>query len=226
MMNNLFHICWRHNSAHDRGKNHTNLCGFVSWCHCSFILGWHLGYVVLMRRKVNIWWPVVGRRWQGVAPQNSISMAGIPIPQVKTHKDLGVIFNDTLIWSNHIDEVYGYERCAQRVGILRRLRSAFPSCALCRIYVGSVLPIRSTAERRRHTAWCNEIGPLTSLIHVTQVHPVTTEDQFHCTRLYRFPSDHGVSTSMGDHQGTPRAVGSTWCIRHMAKPRPRVGWMC
>ena len=27
------------------------------------------------------------------------------------------------------------------------------------------------------TAWCNEIGSLTSLMHVTQVHPVTTENQ-------------------------------------------------
>ena len=34
------------------------------------------------------------------------------------------------------------------------------------------------------TAWCNEIGSLTSLMHVTQVHPVTTENQFHCTWLY------------------------------------------
>ena len=34
------------------------------------------------------------------------------------------------------------------------------------------------------TVWCNEIGSLTSLMHVTQVHPVTTENRFHCTRLY------------------------------------------
>ena len=50
---------------------------------------------------------------------------------------------------------------------------------------------------------------------------------------YRFPSDHrsqapssGVSTGMGDHPGTPRAVGNTWCTRHMAKPRPQVGRVC
>ena len=50
---------------------------------------------------------------------------------------------------------------------------------------------------------------------------------------YRFPSDHrsqapssGVSTWMGDHPGTPRAVGNTWCTRHMAKPRPQVGRVC
>ena len=29
-----------------------------------------------------------------------------------------------------------------------------------------------------NTAWCSEIGSLTSLMHVTQVHPVTTENQF------------------------------------------------
>ena len=50
---------------------------------------------------------------------------------------------------------------------------------------------------------------------------------------YRFPSDHrsqapssGVSTWMGDHPGTPRAVGNTWCTGHMAKPRPQVGRVC
>ena len=29
-----------------------------------------------------------------------------------------------------------------------------------------------------------------------------------------------------DHPGTPRAVGNTWCTRHMAKPRPQVGRVC
>ena len=43
---------------------------------------------------------ICGRGLKGVAPQPSVSMAGIPIPQVKTHKRLGVIFNDTLTWSN------------------------------------------------------------------------------------------------------------------------------
>ena len=39
------------------------------------------------------------------------------------------------------------------------------------------------AKRCHRTAWCNEIGSLTSLTHVTQVHRVTTENQFHCTTL-------------------------------------------
>ena len=28
------------------------------------------------------------------------------------------------------------------------------------------------------------------------------------------------------HPGTPRAVGNTWCTRHMAKQRPQVGRVC
>ena len=37
-----------------------------------------------------------------------------------------------------------------------------------------------------YTDCCCEIGSLTSLDHVTQVHPVTAENQFHCTRLYAY----------------------------------------
>ena len=101
---------------------------------------------------------ICGRRLKGVAAQNSVSMAGIPIPQVKTHKHLGVIFNDTLTWSNHIDKVY--DRCAQSVGILRRLRRTFSSRALRRIYVGAVLPIMEYAS----PVWSG--GLVAKLIHL------------------------------------------------------------
>ena len=67
---------------------------------------------------------ICGGGLKGVAPQPSVSVAGIPIPQVKIHTHVGVIFNDTLTWSNHIDKVY--ERCAQRVGILRGWEEHFP----------------------------------------------------------------------------------------------------
>ena len=41
-----------------------------------------------------------------------------------------------------------------------------------------------------YTAWCSEIGSLTSLMHETQVHLMTTENQFHCTRLYTHTHTH------------------------------------
>ena len=43
---------------------------------------------------------------------------------------------------------------------------------------------------RKGTACSNEIGSLTSLMHVTSVHPVTTVNQFHCTRLYAVRSNN------------------------------------
>ena len=87
-------------------------------------------------------------------------MAGIPIPQVKIRKYLGVIPNDTLTWSNHIDKVY--ERCAQRVRVLQRLRRTFPSRVPRRIYVGAVLPI-CIMEYACHV-WSG--GPVAKLIHL------------------------------------------------------------
>ena len=47
-----------------------------------------------------------------------------------------------------------------------------------------VLHVEPSGEHQKNTAWFNEIGSLTSLMHVTHVHPVTTENQFHCTKLY------------------------------------------
>ena len=128
---------------------------------------------------------ICGRGLKGVAPQPSVSMAGTPIPQVKIHKHLGVIFNDTLTWSNHIDKVY--ERCAQRVGILRRLRRTFPSCALRRIYVGAVLPIMEYAC----PVWSG--GPVAKLIHLhelfcrrnqTSLPPLQKRFDFHTLVLF------------------------------------------
>ena len=36
----------------------------------------------------------------------------------------------------------------------------------------------------KSTVWCSEIGSLTSMMHATQVHLMTAENQFHCTKLY------------------------------------------
>ena len=115
----------------------------------------------------------------------SVSMAGIPIPQVKIHKHLGVIFNDTLTWSNYIDKVH--EKCAQRVGILRRLRRTFPSRALRRIYVGAVLPIMEYAC----PVWSG--GPVAKRIHLhesfcrhsqTSLPPLQKRFDFHTLVLF------------------------------------------
>ena len=46
----------------------------------------------------------------------SVFMKGVPIPQVRTHKHLGLIFNSTYTWNDHISNLY--TTCARMTGIL------------------------------------------------------------------------------------------------------------
>ena len=61
-----------------------------------------------------------------------VRMNGIPIPQVRTHKHLGLIFNNTLTWSDHVSNVYS--TCARMLGILRRLDGNISPLCMERIY--------------------------------------------------------------------------------------------
>ena len=57
-----------------------------------------------------------------------VLMDNTQIPQVTSHKHLGIHFSDTLSWQKHIDKVY--TSCAQRVGMIRRLRWRFSPAVL------------------------------------------------------------------------------------------------
>ena len=73
------------------------------------------------------------------ARQNpSVSMRGVPIPQVRTHKHLGLVLNESLPWSDHISSVY--TTCARMIGILRRLDGTIRSPAMKRIYTAVIRP--------------------------------------------------------------------------------------
>ena len=67
-----------------------------------------------------------------------LTMNGTQIPQVTSHKHLGVNFNNTLSWQQHVDKVY--TSCARRIGMIRRLRRKLHPVVLKRIYLGAVLP--------------------------------------------------------------------------------------
>ena len=58
-----------------------------------------------------------------------VTMNGTQIPQVTSHKHLGVNFYNTLSWQQHVDKVY--TSCARRIGMIRRLRrlEAAPGCS-------------------------------------------------------------------------------------------------
>ena len=67
-----------------------------------------------------------------------VTMNGTQIPPVTFHKHLGVNFNNTLSWHQHVDKVYA--SCARRIGMIRRLRRKLHPVVLKRIYLGAVLP--------------------------------------------------------------------------------------
>ena len=85
-----------------------------------------------------------------------VTMNGTQIPQVTSHKHLGVNFNNTLSWQQHVDNVS--TSCARRIGIIRQLRRKLHSVVLKRIYLGAVLPKLEYAC----LVWCG--GPTQKLI--------------------------------------------------------------
>ena len=69
-----------------------------------------------------------------------VSMRGVLIPQVRTHKHLGLVtrLNESLTWSDHISSVY--TACAQMIGILQRLDGTIHLPALKRINTAVICP--------------------------------------------------------------------------------------
>ena len=61
-----------------------------------------------------------------------VRMNGVPIPQVRTHKHLGLVFNNTLTWNDHVSNVYS--TCARMLGILRRLDGNISPLCMERMY--------------------------------------------------------------------------------------------
>ena len=85
-----------------------------------------------------------------------VTMNGTQVPQVTSNKHLGVNFNNTLSWHQHVDKVY--TSCARGVGMIRRLRRKLHPVVLKRIYLGAALPKLEYAC----PVWCG--GPTQKLI--------------------------------------------------------------
>ena len=85
-----------------------------------------------------------------------VTMNGTQVQQVTSNKHLGVNFNNTLSWHQHVDKVY--TSCARGVGMIRRLRRKLHPVVLKRIYLGAALPKLEYAC----PVWCG--GPTQKLI--------------------------------------------------------------
>ena len=74
-----------------------------------------------------------------IDPDPILSLNGAVIKEVTSHKHLGLTFNDSLTWSNHIDNLVN--KAAKCVGLLRRICYEGPRECLETLYKSMILPI-------------------------------------------------------------------------------------
>ena len=73
-----------------------------------------------------------------------ILLNGSCIPQVSSHRHLGVTINDTLTWSDHVQAVIS--KAARRIGLLRRYRKRLPPLSIRHVYCSSIRPVLEYAS--------------------------------------------------------------------------------
>ncbi len=75
------------------------------------------------------------------SPQKNanIFMSADIVPAVSQHKHLGIRINKTLTWNDHIAATR--TKCAQRIGMLRRLSQVLPKATVSAIYTATIRPI-------------------------------------------------------------------------------------
>ena len=72
----------------------------------------------------------------GKATGQRVTMRGVPIPQVKHHRHLGLVMNNKLSWTEHIKDVHG--TCSRMIGVLRRLRRRLQGTTIKAIFIGAI----------------------------------------------------------------------------------------
>ena len=72
----------------------------------------------------------------GKATGQRVTMRGVPIPQVKHHRHLGLVMNNKLSWTKHIKDVHG--TCSRMIGVLRQLRRRLQGTTVKAFFIGAI----------------------------------------------------------------------------------------
>ena len=91
----------------------------------------------------------------GKATGQWVTMRGVPIPQVKHHRHLGLVMNNKLTWTEHIKGVHG--TCSRMIGVLRQLTRRLQGTTVKAIFIGAIQPRMEYASQ----VWSG--GPTQSL---------------------------------------------------------------
>ena len=71
--------------------------------------------------------------------QAQVAIDSVAIPQVTAHRHLGLVFNETLTWSDHVDFVIS--KASSRIGFLRRLSKRCPQLVMRDLYQCCIRPV-------------------------------------------------------------------------------------
>ena len=140
-------------SVYNTGSKPPSICSILSK-DMNYAADWAAEWGMLFNAEKSEHLAISTRKPDITSPH--VTMNGTQIPQVTSHKHLGVNFNNTLSWQQHVDKVY--TSCARRIGMIRRLRRKLHPVVLKRIYLGAVLPKLEYAC----PVWCG--GPTQKLI--------------------------------------------------------------
>ena len=74
----------------------------------------------------------------------SVSIKGCILPQTHFHRHLGLVVNDTLTWSTHVDSIVS--KASSRIGLLRRLKCSTSPLVVRDLYLYCVRPVIEYAQ--------------------------------------------------------------------------------
>ena len=69
----------------------------------------------------------------------NLSINNSPIKRVNSHKHLGIVLNDKLTWTDHVEPIC--KRASKKLRLLNRNRQTFSRNVLVKLYKSTILPM-------------------------------------------------------------------------------------
>jgi hypothetical protein len=103
---------------------------------------WATKWMVTFNAKKTVYLQV--SRKLNPAPKPILRLNGVVINEVQTHKHLGLTFNNTLTWTDHISQLV--TKASRCIGLLRRIGRDVPRQCLELLYKSMIRPIMEYAD--------------------------------------------------------------------------------
>ena len=120
-----------------RGNNKLETCQALSK-DLDSAQDWAVTWGMLFNAEKSEWLQITSKH-TAAQDDDRVTMKGQEIPRIKAHNHLGLKVTSTLSWSEHISSERA--KCAQQVGMIRKIRHLLPNHVLKRIYVAQVRTI-------------------------------------------------------------------------------------